>query len=330
MMSLDPKLSEQVKQKIDAYESITILTHLNPDPDTLGTGLGVYVLLKAYTSKHIEIVNASDDLPRHLDFLPYFNRIKKKMDYDESLVIACDCGSLERLGFTLEGRDIINIDHHASNAHYGSVNVILSTYASASQVAYRLFSSIYKVTKESATCFYAALLSDTRYFTTSSVSREVFRVASELVDLGAEPARIASNFTQRRSLASLRILERALHSLKLYMEGKVAVLRIDPEDIEATGATMPDMDGIVDYARSLAVVEISVLLISLSDGTVRVSLRSKGANVSKIAAHFGGGGHKEASGFTLHNMQTQEIVDTILQQISILVLIDGKEEKRRQ
>jgi phosphoesterase RecJ-like protein len=328
-MPIPAELTESVREKLDAYERITILTHLNPDPDTLGTGLGIYALLKTHTSKHIEIVNASESLPGHLDFLPFFHRIKRKMDYDRSLVIACDCGSINRLGFDLEGRDILNIDHHASNAHYGTVNVILPEYASASQVAYRLFRELYSVTAESATCFYAALLSDTRYFTTSSVNREVFRVAGELVDLGAHPAVIARNFTQRRSLASLRILERALHSLTLYLEGRVAVLRIGPEDILATGATMPDMDGIVDYARSLAVVEIAVLLIEQFDGTVRVSLRSKGVDVSKVASRFGGGGHKEASGFTLDTMQTQEIVDTILEEITILGLIDGEKEKKR-
>jgi phosphoesterase RecJ-like protein len=327
-MPLSAELINSVKEKLNGYDSITILTHLNPDPDTIGTGLGIYVLLKTHTSKHVEIVNASQALPQHLDFLPFFHRIKHKMDYEKSLIISCDCGSLNRLGFDLKGRDILNIDHHASNTNYGSVNVILPEYASASQVAYRLFRDIYPVTAESATCFYTGLLSDTRYFTTSSVNREVFRVAGELVDLGADPVLIARNFTQRRSLASLRILERALHSLTLYLEGRVAVLRIGPEDILATGATMPDMDGIVDYARSLAVVEIAILLIEQSDGTVRVSLRSKQADVSQLAAKFGGGGHKAASGFTLKQTQTQEIVDTILEEITILGLIDGKKIQR--
>ena len=155
------------------------------------------------------------------------------------------------------------------------------------------------------------------------MNHEVFHVAEELVGAGVKPAEVAANFTQRRSLASLRILERGLHSLELYLEGKVAVMRIMPEDIAATGATMPDMDGIVDYARSLAVVQIAVLIIGLSDGTLRISLRSKGADVASVAARFGGGGHKVAAGFTLQNKQMQEIVDTILQEISILGLIDG-------
>ena len=314
----------EVKQLIEQADAITILTHLNPDPDTLGTGLGIYALLKAQSSKPVEIVNASKDLPLHLDFLPYFGKIKRKMDYENSLVIGCDCGNVARLGFDLSRRKIINIDHHASNTMYGTVNAVIPEYASASQVAYRLFEQIYEITKESAVCFYTALLSDTRYFTTSSVNREVFRVAGELVDKGIDPAQIATNFTQRRSLASLRILERALHSLHLYKEGKVALLRITPEDIAATGARMPDMDGIVDYARSLAIVRIAVLIIELEDGTTRVSVRSKGEDVSQVAAYFGGGGHKAAAGFTLRQTQTQEIIDTILEQITILGLIDGK------
>jgi len=316
-------LATEAARLIDAAPAVTIVTHLNPDADTLGTGLGIYALLKAHTNKPVEIVNASDALPRYLDFLPNFSKIKKRIEYEKSLVIGVDCGSIERFGVTLDGHPIINIDHHHSNTHFGTLNAVLPAYASASQVAFRLFENLYAVTPQSAVCFYTALLSDTRYFTTGSVNAEVFETASELVALGADPAQIATNFTQRRSLASLRILERALHSLSLYLEGRVAVMEITPEDIEATGAEMPDMDGIVDYGRSLATVQVAVLLIGLKDGTLRVSLRSKGADVSKVAAHFGGGGHKVASGFTLKGGQMQEIVDTILEQITQLGLIDG-------
>lgn len=321
-------LAQQVAQKIQAAGAITILTHLNPDPDTLGTGLGIFNLLKQYANKRIEIVNASKEIPLYLDFLPSFNKIKSKIDFDKSLIIACDGGTIDRFGFEISEREIINIDHHFSNTHYGAVNVVIPEYASASQVAYRLFEKIYTPIPSSVVCFYTALLSDTRYFTTSSVNHEVFKVAAEMVALGVDPAKVATNFTQRRSLASLRILERALHSLMLYFEGRIAVLTITPEDINATGATMPDMDGIVDYARSLAIVEVAVLVIALADGSVRISLRSKGADVSRVAAAFGGGGHKVAAGFTLEDMQTQEIIDTILEKISILGLIDGKEKQR--
>jgi len=242
------------------------------------------------------------------------------MDYRNSLIISCDCGSGDRLGFDLEGRDILNIDHHKSNTHYGSINVVIPEYAASSEVAFDLFKDIYEIDADTATCFYAALLSDTRYFTTSSVNEKVFLVANALVKLGANPSNVAFNFTQRRSLSSLRILERALASLSLHEEAKIATLKVTEEDIKATGASVPDMEGVVDYAKSLVTVEIALFAMEL-EGGIRISLRSKTVDVSKIAIAFGGGGHEVAAGFTLTQCGLQTSIDTILEKIEELDLI---------
>ena len=110
---------EEVQNQIDEAKSITILSHLNPDADALGTALGIYALLTQDKYKKVEIVNASKVLPLYLDFLPNFKKIKHKMEYQNSLIISCDCGSVDRLGFDLSGRTILNIDHHQSNTAYG-------------------------------------------------------------------------------------------------------------------------------------------------------------------------------------------------------------------
>jgi phosphoesterase RecJ-like protein len=312
---------EEVKVKIEQAQSITILSHLNPDADTLGTALGIYAMLSKDKSKKVEVVNASNALPNYLDFLPHFKKIKHKMDYTDSLIIACDCGSVDRLGFDLEGREILNIDHHKSNTMYGVINVILSQYASASQVAYALFDSLYDIDAQAATCFYTALLSDTRYFTTASVNEEVFSVAKALVSKGAKPEEIAYNFTQRRPLASIRILQRALSTLILYKEAKIASMYVSKDDIISSGATVPDMEGIVDYARSLVTVEIALFAMEMDDG-IRISLRSKHVDVSLVALSFGGGGHKLAAGFTMKQCGLQESLDIILNKIENLGLMD--------
>jgi phosphoesterase RecJ-like protein len=245
------------------------------------------------------------------------------MDYEESLVISCDCGSIDRLGFDLKGRDIINIDHHQSNTGYGSINIVMPDHASASQVAFELFKELYPVNADAATCFYTALLSDTRYFTTSSVNEEVFHIARLLLEAGAMPNEIAYNFTQRRPLSSFRILEKALASLSLTCNAKVGTLMVTKEEIVAAGATVPDLEGIVDYAVSLVTVEVALFAMELDDG-IRISLRSKKADVSKVAIAFGGGGHRVAAGFTLVQCGLQESIDTILSKIEELGLIDGK------
>ncbi len=314
---------EAVKEKLTKAQNITILTHLNPDADTIGTGLGIFNLLGKDRTKRIEIVNTSNSLPKYLDFLPGFTKIKHKIDFEESLIISCDCGSVERLGFSLESREIINIDHHESNEYYGDVNIVMPNYASASQVAYELFRELYTIDERSASCFYAALLSDTRYFTTSAVNSKVFKVATELLELGANASSIAYNFTQRRSLSSLRILQKALSRLELHINAKVATIFVTQDDIFQTGATMPDMEGIVDYAKSLVTVEIGVVAIEMID-EVRVSLRSKGADVSMLASEFGGGGHRVAAGFTVAKSDLQETIDIILKKIQKLGLLNGK------
>jgi len=316
---------EEVKAKIENGECITILSHLNPDADALGTALGIYTLLKKDKTKRVEVVNGSKALPFHLDFLPGFDKIKHQIEYENSLIISCDCGSVDRLGFNLDDRDMLNIDHHRSNTQYGSINVVIVDYASSSQVAFELFKKLYTIDADTATCFYTALLSDTRYFTTTSVNKEVFDVARALVNAGAKPDVIAYNLTQRRPLSSLRILEKALSSLTLHEEAKVAVLMVTKEDIEATGATVPDMEGIVDYARSLVTVKIALFAMELDDG-IRISLRSKSVDVSQVASAFGGGGHKVAAGFTMKESGLEESIDTILEKIKDLGLLDEKKK----
>ena len=317
---------EEVEAKIAGAECITILSHLNPDADALGTALGIYTLLKKDKTKRVEVVNGSKALPLHLDFLPYFDKIKYQIEYENALIISCDCGSVDRLGFDLDGRDVINIDHHQSNTQYGSVNVVMPDYASSSQVAFELFKKLYHIDADTATCFYTALLSDTRYFTTTSVNKEVFDVAHALVEAGAKPDVIAYNFTQRRPLSSLRILEKALNSLTLHVEARVAALMVTKEDIEATGATVPDMEGIVDYARSLVTVEIAIFAMELDEG-IRISLRSKSVDVSRVALAFGGGGHKVAAGFTMKESGLEESIDIILKKIIELGSLDEKKKQ---
>jgi len=311
----------EIKKKIEDATAVTILSHVNPDADALGTALGIYALLSRDKGKKIEVVNASMTLPINLDFLPNFKKIKHHMDYTNSLIICCDSGSLSRLGFDIKGRDILNIDHHASNTYYGSINVVLEEYASSSQVAFALFRDMYIVDAQSATCFYTALLSDTRYFTTSSVNEIVFTVANELLALGANITDITKNFIERRSLGSLRILAKSLSSLTMYNNAQIAILSVSMEDILSTGATVSDMEGIVDYAKSLVTVQIAVFVMELTD-EIRVSLRSKDIDISSVAIAFGGGGHKLAAGFTLNQCGLQETIDTILEKIENLGLIN--------
>ena len=294
------------------HQKVTILSHVNPDPDAIGTALGIYACLREQRFQ-AEVVNATKDIPRYLDFLPYFSRIKQKMDFTDSLIIACDCGSLDRLGFALEGREIINIDHHSTNSQYGILNIVDREAVSSSEVAFKLLERLYPVSRESAVSFYAALVSDTRNFTTSNMSGAVFDFAGKLVALGIDIAEVTEKMLHRRSLASLRILGMAINSLELKEDARVAVMKVSREDLKHTGARLSDLDSVVDYAKSLATVEIAIMLVE-RESSVKVSLRSKKIDISMLASFFGGGGHRQAGGFEKkENMQivAEELITEI-------------------
>jgi len=163
-----PELAEQFSRLVAAHRGVTILSHTNPDPDAIGTSLGIYLWLKEQGIR-VEIANADPDLPRNLDFLSGFSKIKSKIDFEDSLIIACDSGSLDRLGFDLSGRRIVNLDHHHTNTQYGTLNIVDPDAVSSSEIAYRLLSPLRPFSGPSATALYAALVSDTRNFTTGNI-----------------------------------------------------------------------------------------------------------------------------------------------------------------
>lgn len=313
---------EEVKRLINKYDKITILTHLKSDADTIGTALGIYGLLKK-SGKQVEVVNQGRKIPIYLDFLPHFSKIKSQIDFEESLIITCDVGSIDLLGFDLAHREILNIDHHKSNTHYGTINVVKPTFVSSSQVAYALLKEEYEMSKEIATCFYTALVADTQYFSTNNMSKGVFNVALELIEYGVNIIEVASNIKQRRSLASLRILSSTLDTLNLYKDGELASMICSRQKMQEAGANIIDTLGIVDYGISLVTVKIAIVLIELED-SIRVSMRSKKVDLSNLAITFGGGGHNSAVGFEIKNISYEVVLEMIKKEINEIGLLNEK------
>jgi phosphoesterase RecJ-like protein len=306
-------MNSKFKDLIDSYDTITVLTHINPDADTIGTALGVFNFLKDYGKKRVEVVSFTNKLPYYLDFLPNFSKIKHKISYDNSLIISCDTGSIDRLGFNLDNRVIINIDHHKTNTNYGLLNIVDSSLGSASLVAYNILPND-EISKDTATCFYTALISDTRYFTTNRVDKDVFKVSLELLNFGVDHSAVISNLTSRKSLASIRLQAKALDKLELHNNGTIASIQIDNDTILETGANISDTVDIVDIALSIVTVEIAIIIIE-QDNDIKVSLRSGGRDLSSIAKSFGGGGHPLACGFNLVDNNIKEVLARTLQKI---------------
>lgn len=312
---------EKFKKLLEKHDKVSIITHLNPDGDTLGTGLGIYAVLKN-AGKQVEICNIDKELPKSLDFLPHFAKIKSQINFDNSLIITCDSGSIDLLGFDLSLREIVNIDHHQSNTNYGTLNIVDSKSVSASMVAYKLLKDDFEMTKDMATCFYVALVTDTQNFITLNVNKDVLSVASELISFGINLAEVNKNLTQRKSLSSLRVLSATLDTLELYEDAQIASMVVSKDILEKTGARLNDTTGLIDYGIALVTVKIAILIIEFPN-YLKVSFRSDAADVSSLAVHFGGGGHLMASGFRSEELDIELLLKQIKKEIKKRGLING-------
>ena len=302
---------------IDESHYITLISHVNPDGDTLGSSLAFYPLLKKM-GKNVSLVNKTKTISNRYDFLPNFHKIKNDMPQKCDLLISFDCGSFDRLGIEKEAFSIINIDHHKSNTNFGDINIVDTSKASCTLVAYEVLASKEAVGKDEALCIYTGLVDDTNFFTNQNSDAYSFKMASKLIEKGINPSEVSRNLNMRNSLAKTRLTALFINSIELLNDAKIAVGVVSQEDFKKSGATISDSEALVEILKNLATVELAIMLREREDGTFKVSLRSKNhLDVSSIAISFGGGGHLKASGFESELKNQETIIQNIIQKAQL-------------
>ena len=311
-------MSEYTKalELIEKSKYILIITHVNPDPDSIGSALALSNLFHENRIKH-KVFNVSDDLPQNLDFIPRFEKITNQLPAYSDLAISVDCGTYKRLGFELDPSiPLINFDHHKSNDSFGTVNIVDPMKSSTAELVFEFFkhNGLY-ITKNSATALYVGIYDDTLAFSLGRCDEITFEKINFLVECGASPSDIANKLLRRDSLAKYRIIPKVLDSLELFKEGEVASIIAKEEWFKETGAHNRDCEDALDMVMSIAIVRIA-FFVRVVNGTSRVSLRSKGKiDVSAIAGKFGGGGHFNAAGCTLDMLDVEKAKDLVLKEI---------------
>jgi phosphoesterase RecJ-like protein len=287
---------DQVLQEIRSRRRLIVTSHARPDGDGIGSALACAQILR-HMGKQADVV-MHDGVPRIYQSLPFADRVL----HAESVppndgVIILECDSIKRTLLTgLDDCFLINIDHHPTGRNFAHVNWIDPTAMATAELVYRM-ARLAGVPLDAgiATCLYTALMTDTGSFMFEGTNEHTFAIARELVLAGADPARCARNIYFGHSTAKLRLLGAALANLQ--RDGALAWLWVTQEQMERFGAREEDSEGLVNYALSIGDVQVAIFLRELPDGRWRVSLRSKGeVNVARVAEHFGGGGHKCASG----------------------------------
>ena len=311
-------MSEYTKalELIEKSRYILIITHVNPDPDSIGSALALSNLFHENKIKH-KVFNISSDLPQNLDFIPRFDKISDQLPAFFDLAISVDCGTYKRLGFELDSTiPLINFDHHKSNNNFGTVNIVDSQKSSTAELVFEFFkhNGLY-ITKDSATALYVGIYDDTLAFSLGRCDEKTFEKINFLVECGASPSEIANKLLRRDSLAKYRIIPKILESLELFKEGEVASIVAREEWFKETGAHNRDCEDALDMIMSIAIVRIAVF-VRVVNGVSRVSLRSKGQiDVSKIAGKFDGGGHFNASGCTIETLDVEKAKEIVLKEI---------------
>lgn len=289
----------QVVELIENKQKFAITTHIKPDGDGVGSSLGLYWLLRSL-GKSAEVI-VRGDIPPAYKSLPGADEIRdvEKIDGDYDAIFIIECSDLERPG--IKGLDegyTVNIDHHATSAHFGTVNWIDSTASAVGEMIYNLCKAIGgRVTREIAECVYMALVTDTGSFHFSNTTDRTLKVASELVKAGVKPAEISEAVYNNYPWSRIELMRQVLDTVKRDETGKVASLRQTMKMREAAGAIDGDNNGFVNIPLAAREILAVVYMREVGENEYRVSLRSKGSiNVAKVAEKFGGGGHRNASG----------------------------------
>lgn len=301
--SMNPDL-RAAADAVRRARKIVLATHVNPDGDTLGSALALAHAFRRI-SKRVTVLS-HDGVPEIYRWMPDVDCVERETSArDFDLAIVCDTGTLDRVGRArpaIESAPVsLNIDHHTSEGDFGQIRVVDSKAAATGELIYALLRTLRcDVDKAIADCLLCAIITDTGSFRYMNVTPNTFRIAGVLMRRGACPAAISELVFENRSLASVKLLGRALDSLRTTPDGRISWAHIRAQDYADFNATDEETEGIVNHVRAVRGSLAAALFREIPDKKVRISLRSRdGFDVNQVAQVFGGGGHRLAAGCSL-------------------------------
>jgi phosphoesterase RecJ-like protein len=325
------KMVKQVAELIGSSQSFLMTIHESPDGDAVGSMLALYGMLKQMGKTCV--MYSPDVIPNKLRFMSGWDQILvKEQELDGKnfdVMIMLDCGDRARSGDYITKFDrykkIINVDHHVSNDLFGDLNCVDPHASSTAEHVYFIVKELIsrngtkKIPADIATCILAALYDDTggmRYISTTS---KTLNVAADLVDSGANCSYVSENLFFSVSRQKMELTIKALDTMTFEKGGQIAYMVMRISDLEATGAFAEDSEGLIDFPRAIYGVEVAFLIKEVDKNKFKLSFRSRGkVDVNEFCARFGGGGHKVASGCTIHGT-LEEVKKTVVSQLEALL-----------
>jgi len=314
-----------VLQTIGSEERFLLVTHENPDGDALGSLIAMQALLRALGKDSLMVITPDDfPLPHEYRFLSLDGLVTgPPPDLETRTVMFLDCGNLDRnpLAALHDAGSLVNIDHHHDNTRFGTINYVVEDASCTAEIVWDLLHATgVELTTPLAEALYVGLVTDTGRFSYENTSGRAHRMAAELIAAGVDVAAMYRRIYEEMPEAKLRLLCRALSSMRVFADGRLATAVLTVEDFAETGAEDSHSEGVIDHLRALAGVKVAMLvreIVANGRGIQRkVSLRAtdNDIDVSAIARLHGGGGHRRAAGFT-SELSAAELIDAIRAQV---------------
>ena len=313
---------DQVVGELRQAEKLLLTTHENPDGDALGSLLAMHQIL-SLLGKDSLMFMAADEFPlpaeyRYMDFTGVLN--DPPPDVNERTIVFLDCGNIDRMpvDFLQQGDlHILNIDHHHDNTRFGTVNLVVPNASCTAEIVYRISKELgVEITPLIGEALYVALVTDTGRFMYENTTPEAHRMAAELIELGVDVHSVYRRLYEDLPFGRLQLLARALSRVSRHDGGALTFTYLTRQDYEETSSLETDSEGIVDHIRAVEGTAVAALVRELlSDdriGVRKVSLRSTDGrvDVSRIARSHGGGGHRQAAGFSTE-LPVEELIERL-------------------
>jgi phosphoesterase RecJ-like protein len=302
------------------HDRFLVVTHENPDGDALGSLLAVTLALRQLGKDAVMYLPGRTPLPSEYGFMPLADLVREPPDdATERVLFAVDCAKEERIGDDAARSRApltLNVDHHHDNTRFGDLNLIVADASSTGEVLRDVFAEVgVELTPELAEPLYIALVTDTGRFQYANTTPKSLRLAAELVDAGADIHQVFQQVYESLEFAKLKLLARALDRAEVLEGGRIVISHLLRTDFGEVGASEPYSEGIIDYLRAVEGAELAVLIreqLNQDAAAYKGSLRSSidELDVSAIARRFGGGGHRQAAGFST-DLPLEEIVEQI-------------------
>jgi phosphoesterase RecJ-like protein len=322
-----------VLDELHSAGKLVVVTHENPDGDALGSLIAMQGILTAIGKDCLTFIAASDlPLPQEYTFFPLQNLITEPpADLDERTLVFLDCGNLERNpaeAFRAPGVHILNIDHHHDNTRFGTVNLVVDDASCTAEIVWELMRELEVApTPVVADALYVGLITDTGRFMYENTGRTAHLMAADLIDAGVDVHDIYRRVYEDVPYGKLALLARGLANVERYDDGRLTMSALTATDFSDSEAEESFSEGVIDHLRAVEGTQIAALVRDrigkaggAASGLRKVSLRSgsDGIDVSVIARAQGGGGHKQAAGFSTalsHDELVQFLRDQLAAQL---------------